>query len=330
MNTVEQAPWVVALIAFVSVALATIAVASLLESVRILMRERQMRRELRRLSERTLGATPEPDSLLRTRGKGLPPWLKPMLARVPRLGDLQYFLEQSGTALSMASFLALSMGAAIAGGFAFTAAGRSFDVALVAAMLGATVPYLVLARRRRKRMLAFEAHLPEAIDLLTRSIRAGHGVSTGLGMVAEEAAEPVASEFRQVFEELRYGLPLEESLRSMCDRMVLPDVRMFSTALLIQRDVGGNLAEILEKLSEVIRERFIFRRQLRTHTAQGRMTGFFLGIAPLVAGLGLFLINPDYMRPLIDEPMGRMMLAAAAFLQLLGFVVIRRLTDVEF
>ncbi len=329
MNTVQQPSWVLALAAFASVALATIAIAALVEAGRVLMRERQMRNELKRLGERSLDGTPAANTLLRAKGKGLPPWLQPALARVPRLGDLQSFLERSGTGLTIAPFLAITVGAAIALGFAFTVTGRGIEVGLVAAAIGASLPYFWLARRGRKRMAAFEAHLPEAIDLLTRSIRAGHGVSTGLGMVAEEAAEPVASEFRQIFEELRYGLPLDESLNSMCDRVTLPDVRIFATALLIQRDVGGNLAEILEKLSSVIRERFTFRRQLRTHTAQGRMTGMFLGAAPVIAGLGLFLINPDYMRPLIEEPMGRLMLAAAIALQAMGYMVIRRLTDVE-
>ncbi|MEZ4415825.1 MAG: type II secretion system F family protein [Gemmatimonadota bacterium] len=331
MSTVARAPWLTALIAFVTMALATFAIAFLIEALRLLAHRRLVQRELQRLAQRGAdGAAPRATSLLRTQGKGLPPWLKPLLARVPRLQDLHHFLEQSGAALGLGAFLALSLGTAVAVGFALTALGLGLEGAAPAAATGAALPYLWLVRKRRKRMNAFEAHFPEAIDLLTRSIRAGHGVSTGLGMVAEEAAEPVAGEFRQVFEELRYGLPLDEALKSLSDRVSLPDVRIFATALLIQRDVGGNLAEILDKLSEVIRERFTFRRQLRTHTAQGRMTGIVLGAAPFVAGGGMFLLNPDYMRPLFEEPFGRLLLSFALGMQVIGFFVIRRITDVEF
>lgn len=327
MGTVEMTPELKALLAFLTVAFATFAVAMLLESFRMLLHKRTVRLELQRLAERREGGPQT--SLLRAQRKGLPAWLKPALARVPRLADLQHFLEQSGTNLGLPAFLALTAGSAVAGGFSLLALGLGTPAAGTGAAVGAALPYLWFLRRRRRRLAAFEAHFPEAIDLLTRSIRAGHGVSTGLGMVAEEAAEPVAGEFRQVFEELRYGLPLDEALKSMSDRVSLPDVRIFATALLIQRDVGGNLAEILDKLSEVIRERFTFRRQLRTHTAQGRMTGLVLGFAPFVAGAGMFLLNPDYMRPLFEEPIGRMLLGFAIGMQCLGFILIRRITTVE-
>jgi tight adherence protein B len=269
-------------------------------------------------------------SLLRGADKRAPDWLEGALQRIPRASDLQSFLEQAGTTIGVFSFLVFSMGYASAFGFLATAAGGSLLTSGFVAVIGAALPYLFFARKRRKRMEKFEEHLPDAIDLLGRAIRAGHALSTGLGMVAEEAEEPVASEFRQVFEEQKYGLPIGESFQSLTDRITLPDLQIFTTAVLIQRDVGGNLAEILDKLSYVIRERFKFRRQLRTHTAQGRLTGIILGVAPIVAGVGMFVLNPEYMMPLLTKPAGRMLLMAAVGLQLFGFLVIRRITDVEF
>ena len=200
---------------------------------------------------------------------------------------------------------------------------------LAGAVAGALLPYWYVSQQRKKRFKRFEEHFPEAIDLLGRAIRAGHAFSTGLGVVADESPEPVAGEFRQVYEEQKFGLPLADSLYALADRVSLLDVRIFVTAVLIQLESGGNLAEILDNLSHIIRERFRFRRQLRVHTAHGRMTGMVLGFAPIVAGLGMYALNPEYMRVLFEEPLGRMMLATAALLQLLGYFALRRIMDIE-
>jgi tight adherence protein B len=178
-------------------------------------------------------------------------------------------------------------------------------------------------------MHKFEEQLPEAIDLLGRAIRAGHPLSSGLDMVARETAKPVAEEFQRTFEEQRFGLPLEDSLLAMADRVTLVDVRILVTAILIQRNVGGNLAEILDNIAYTIRERFKIRRQLRVYTAQGRMAGYVLAVLPITVGTIIFFLNPDYMMTLFRDPIGKLAVYSAAILQTSGYLWIRKIVNIE-
>jgi tight adherence protein B len=162
-----------------------------------------------------------------------------------------------------------------------------------------------------------------------RAIRAGHPLSSGLKMVADEAAEPISGEFRRIFEEQRFGMPFDDTMLGLADRVPMVDTRILVTAILIQREVGGNLAEVLDKIASVIRERFQIRRQLRTYTAQGRMSGYVLGGLPIAVGFALFAINPDYIGTLFREPIGHLMLGAAAVLQVTGYMWIRKITNIE-
>ena len=328
---VELPGWVIAVATFATSIFAFIAVAAMAEALHVVRHQRRIDKELTRLKLRSRGGLADAvNPLLRDGpGKG-PTWLQPILNRLPRVDDFANLLEQADSRMTVGAFLLFSIGCATSFALALTTLGSGPLVVGVGTSVGLLIPFFLINRQRKKRILAFEEHFPNAIDLLSRAIRAGHALSTGLDMVAEEAAEPVAGEFRQVFEEQKYGLPLEESLVAMTDRIALPDVRIFATAITIQRDVGGNLAEILDKLSDVIRERFSFRRQLRTYTAQGRLTGVILALAPIVAGVGMLMLNPEYMSPMLVEPAGRLMLVAAAGLQLIGFVAIRRITDIDY
>jgi tight adherence protein B len=202
-------------------------------------------------------------------------------------------------------------------------------IGIAAAAFGATLPYIYVRRRKTKRLEAFEEHFPEAIDLLGRAIRAGHAFSTGLQMVGDEAAEPLAGEFRRVFEEQKFGLAIEDSLLALADRIDLVDMRIFVTALLVQREVGGNLAEILDKISHTIRERFTIQRQVRVYTAQGRFTGYLLSVLPFGVGFLIWLLNQEYMMILFRDPAGRLMITAAAMLWIVGFFTIRKIIHIE-
>jgi tight adherence protein B len=191
------------------------------------------------------------------------------------------------------------------------------------------LPSMYVRRRRTKRFNAFEEFLPESIDLVGRALRAGHPLSAGFKMAADDGPEPVAGEFRRVFEEQRFGLPLQDSLLSMADRVNLVDVRILVTAILIQREVGGNLAEILDNLSSVVRARFTIRRQIRVFTAQGRMTGYLLSALPLIIFSILYTLNPEYMSILFTDPIGKILVAVAVSMQLLGFLWIRKIIKIE-
>src|SRR6185295_6094481 len=175
----------------------------------------------------------------------------------------------------------------------------------------------------------FEELFPEALDLLSRALRAGHAFQTALGMVADEVKAPVGPEFKKTFEQQNYGLPLRDSLLQLTERVPILDVRFFATAVLIQRETGGNLAEILDNLGHVVRERFKIRRQVRVHTAHGRFTALVLLSLPAALGVALTFLNPEHMHVLFTEPIGRMMLMVAMVMQAIGFVWIRQVIKIE-
>jgi len=203
-------------------------------------------------------------------------------------------------------------------------------VALCAGVLTPIVPYAYLRYAARRRLNAFEELFPEALDLMARALRGGHTLTTALAMVAEELADPVKSEFRALYEQNNYGLPLAQVLRALAARIPLMDVRFFVTAVITQRETGGNLAEVLDNLSTVTRDRFRVRRQIRVLTAQGRMTGWILAVFPAVLVVVLFVFNPVQMRAFVADPAGRRMLEIAFVLQLIGSLAIRRIVHVEF
>ncbi len=330
MNTLQNSPLAIGLVAFVAVALGVVSLVLLWEGVRQWSRQRRIGRELRKLSgQGSSSGSGRRDSLLREVADAGPAWLEPLALRLPHRHDLVHFLAQADVGWSVGTFLMLTVGLAAAVGLALLVSVGGWLPPLLGAVVGALMPYQFVARKRKQRFARFEEYFPEAIDLLGRAIRAGHAFSTGLRVVAEESPEPISTEFRQVYEEQKFGLPLSESLLALSDRMALLDVRIFVTAVLIQVESGGNLAEILDNLAYIIRERFRFRRQLRVHTAHGRMTGWVLASAPFVAGAGMFMLNPEYMRVLFEEPLGRLMLVMAAGLQIVGFVSIRRIMDVD-
>jgi len=238
-------------------------------------------------------------------------------------------MEQAGMKGHLPLFLMSTIGLTVALGLAVLALTRLWPAAIVAAFVGAFLPYMVVRWRRTKRLYAFEELLPEAIDLLGRAIRAGHPLSAGLKMVADETTEPIASEFRRTHEENRFGLPFEDALLAMADRVSIVDVRILTTAILIQREVGGNLAEVLDNLANVIRVRFTIRRQLRVYTAQGRFSGYVLGILPVAVGTAIYHLNPSYTKLLFTDPYGKLMLLTAVIFQIIGFLWIRKIVDIE-
>lgn len=331
MQEFFSSTWGVALSIFAVVVLAAVSVALLWEGIRGFRRQLAVNRKLDELSDRSPAAADERGaSLLQQEQSSELAWLEPVLLRLPHRHDIKHLLDQSDSSWSVGTFLMLSGGVAAAAGLSATVLTGNWIVPAVAFVAGALAPYGYLRRKRTKRQLAFEEHFPDAIDLLGRSIRAGHAFTTGVQVIAEESPSPVSDEFRQVFEEQKFGLALRDSLLGLSDRVPSVDVRMFVTSVMIQRESGGNLAENLDNLASIIRQRFKFKRELRTQTAQGRMTGYVLALAPVVAGIGMWAINRPYMELLWTEDMGRVMLGVAVGMQIVGFFVIRRIVDIEF
>ncbi len=209
------------------------------------------------------------------------------------------------------------------------ATGYVFVGLLLGAPLAA-IPVSFLSFKRQRRTLKFEELFPEAIDLLSRALRAGHAFTTALGMVAEEMPQPIAGEFRLLYDRQNFGLPLPEAMREFAERVPLLDARFFVIAVLTQRESGGNLSEILDNLASVIRDRFKVRREVRTKSAHGRMTGWVLVAMPPALALILLMISPEYLRPLVEEPAGVRMVITGIGLQILGTVIIRRIVRIDF
>jgi tight adherence protein B len=208
-------------------------------------------------------------------------------------------------------------------------AGGSLVFGWAGAILGFFVPYAYASHMRSKRFQRFEEKFPEAIDTLSRAVRAGHAFTTALEMIGAEVAEPVAGEFRQLFEEQKFGLPVRDALLNLAERIPLVDVKFFVTAVMLQRETGGNLAEILDNLSYVIRERFKILRQVRVHTAQGRLTMMLLMALPPAIVVIMLSINPGFIRPLFTDPLGHALIVGGISLQTMGYFVIRRIIRIQ-
>jgi tight adherence protein B len=320
--------WVPALVAFLAVALGTVSLVFLWEWFQENQRKRNMMDQLRSLANQPLAAAGQSTSVFRA-AVMQSPWLRPIVSRVPQLQDAQFLLQQAGLSWTLQTLFILSIGMAVCLGSVTLIVTRSVPVAALATVLGAIMPTSYVRRKRTKRLNAFEEFLPEAIDLVGRALRAGHPLSAGFKMAADDGPEPVASEFRRVFEEQRFGLPLQDCLLSLADRINLVDVRILVTAILIQREVGGNLAEILDNLAAVVRARFTIRRQIRVYTAQGRMTGYLLSVLPLIIFVILYMLNPEYMSILFTDPIGKILVVVAITMQLLGFLWIRKIIKIE-
>ena len=248
------------------------------------------------------------------------------LSWTPRV---QSFITQAGLKTKAGKILLLS---AVIGLAAYIVADHFLGYAIVAGVIGllaTTFPLMVVAWRRKRRMRKFEERFPEALDLLGRAVRAGHAFTTGLEIVSKESAEPVAGEFRACFEEQNFGLPMRDALLNMAERIPLVDVRFFVTALLVQKETGGNLAEILDELARVIRDRFRIYREVQVKTAQGRLTAVILIALPIFMLIALEMVNPSYVRVLFNDPLGPTLLGVAAVMQLIGSIVIWRIVHIE-
>jgi tight adherence protein B len=292
---------------------------------------RRMQQRLRDVSSAAPdapGDAAEP-TVVKQKDKGPLPGVDRLVAGT-RLGSrLSKLIEQSGVRTSPSAMAVISIGVAAAVAFLSMIFVRQPFAPIVAGLIGVMVPTLFLMQRRSARLKKFEEQFPEALDLLSRAIRAGHAFQTAMSMVASELKEPVGPEFKKTFDQQNFGLPLRDSLNELALRINILDVRFFVTAVLIQRESGGNLAEILDNLAHVVRERFKIRRQVRVHTAHGRFTGYVLLALPGALGTALSFINPEHMHMLFNEHMGQMMLMGAIVMQTIGFIWIRQVIKIE-
>ena len=268
-------------------------------------------------------------ALLKTREEGPLPALDRALGSTDRGTAFTHWIEQTGVKTTPSAVILMALASALMVGLLVSFAIRAFWGIPVGAALGFAVPFFILNVKRVRRLRKFEELFPEALDLIARALKAGHAFATGLKMVADEMPVPVGPEFRKTFDEQNFGLPLKDALENLTHRVPNLDVRFFATAVLIQRETGGNLSEILENLAHVVRERFKILRQVRVYTAHGRLTGYVLLALPAFLCIALSFINPDHMNLLFRERMGQQLLMAAAVMQFVGYVWIRQVVKIE-
>ncbi len=257
------------------------------------------------------------------------PQLNRLLQRWSWSRGLRGYLAQAGWKIKPGKLLLMSLVLCF-GSYVITAEFvKSVAIAALVGIACGAIPFLIASVRRHRRLRAFQKSFPEAIDLLVRAVRAGHAFTTGLEMIANELPAPISEEFRITFDEHNFGLPLRDALWNMAERVPLIDVRFFVSALLIQKETGGNLAEILDNLAHVIRERFKILGELRVRTAQGRLTALILIALPPSLLAFLSSTNPEYVRVLWTDPLGIKLLIGAVVLQVVGSFILWKIVNIE-
>jgi len=317
----------IALLVFIVVALAAFAAGSLID---------QRNARARLIKDRLATVEKEPErepneelALLRDEQLSKIPALDILLRRSARVSAIQEALLQAGMKFRAGNFLMLCVLCGTLAGLAAVLYTKNPAIAWAALVIGGVLPYSVVSYRRQKRFEKFEELFPEAIDTLARAVRAGHAFTTALEMISNEIAEPLASEFRKLYEEQKFGMPVRDALMNLTERVPLVDIKFFVTAVMLQRETGGNLAEILDNLSYVIRERFKIQRQVRVHTAQGRLTvALLMAMPPAVVAI-LAVFSPDFVKPLFYDPIGHALLVVSIALQTTGYFVIRKIIKIQ-
>jgi len=246
-----------------------------------------------------------------------------------RFRNLSLLFEQADTSLTPAKFFAISAGMGVAGSIAGAATGINPAVIPAFTLLAGSLPLIWLVMRRRRRLRKFAKQLPDALELIARALRAGHSLAAGFNLVADEMSAPIGVEFQRCYEEQNLGIPLDDALRSFTDRVPNLDLKFFATAVILQRQTGGDLAEILDKIGELVRERFRIWGQVQALTGEGRLSGIVLLALPPVLFATVWYLNPEYVMVLFTDPMGKKMLAGGVVMQILGALVIRKIVNIK-
>jgi tight adherence protein B len=257
------------------------------------------------------------------------PALSRLLMRVRVATSLRRMLDQADLHITVSRLVMLAALAGLLAAVAVSMLTISKLLVVTAGVVAASVPFLHVAYKRKKRLNKFLEHLPEALELMSRALQAGHAFAESLHMVSTEMPEPVATEFRKTYEEQNLGLSLKLALENLAERVPLLDLRFCITAIMIQRETGGNLAEILEKVAHTIRERFRILEDLNTLTTSSRMSAWILCGLPVFVAVAVTVMNPDYMSVLWRDPRGHNLLFAAGFMQVMGMLIIRKMLNIK-
>ncbi len=289
---------------------------------------KQLARKRLRAYSSTRATNEEPDITRKTLLSEIP-WLNRLLLKLQWTEKVNRFLEQANVGFPIGVFLLLSLALGAVGFIAgFRIFGNFLMAILIGVLLGA-IPYLYVSRKRAHRMKKFQRQLPEVLDLIARALKAGHAFSGGLKMVSEEFDDPAGPEFGKTLDEINFGVHTNDALKNLSQRVDCPDLKFFVISVIIQRETGGNLAEILENIARLIRERFKLLGNIRTLSAEGRLSAAVLVAIPFVAATALSLLNPGYVNILFTDPIGKVMVGVALGMMVLGILTIRRLIEIK-
>lgn len=267
--------------------------------------------------------------ILRQRKMSDLPWLQDLLASMTNLGGLEKLLQQANSQLSIGVFFLLS-GVLGGGGMLIAVLKDSGLLPTIGlSVIGLALPLLYIKRKRTQRFKEFERQLPEALDLMARALRAGHAFSVGMKMIGDEFPDPIGPEFNRTVEEISFGIDVPKAMANLNDRVISTDLKFFVTALVVQRETGGNLAEIIEAISRLIRQRFELLGRVKALSAEGRMSGIILFLMPIVMAGVLWVMNEPYMRILVEDELGRIMALGSGLLMLVGAYVMKNMCDIK-
>ncbi|HET6350268.1 MAG TPA: type II secretion system F family protein [Candidatus Krumholzibacteria bacterium] len=257
------------------------------------------------------------------------PWMNRLLKGASWARRLDMLLVQADVKMRVGAFVMLTCALGIGSALIVDAALKRPYVAAGAGVFMALIPLFVIRHKKQARTLKFEEQFPDALDMLTSALRAGLALTAAIQVVADEAPDPVGKEFRVLFEENRLGVDMKHAVRMMAERVDSTEARLFATALILQRETGGNLAEVLDGTAAVIRDRFRILRDVRTLTAQARLSGGILMLLPLAMAGIIMVLAPDYLRGLAKDPVGHYLIPMALTMQVVGFVIMRRIVDIK-
>jgi len=286
----------------------------------------ELRKRLRKMAiEREFGLPP--DIRLEIMGEMTP--LDKALYKLPFIRKLHASLDKAGLKMDVKLFILMLLFIAGAGFVIGAALQRGIIPALLVMLFFLAIPFIFLHFKKQQRIVQFTNQFANALDMMSRSLKAGHSLASAIQLIGTEMAEPVAGLFRSVYEEQTYGLSLRDAFSNMIERMDTPDLRFFVTAVSIYREIGGNLSEILERLAHTIRERIKIKRQVRVYTAQARLSGYILAAMPVVVAVLAYFFANDYIMELFKVKIGIMFVVGAVVLQVIGFFVIRRIINIR-
>jgi tight adherence protein B len=287
---------------------------------------REIRKRLRVLSKDEARI---PDILKKNVVVGVP-FINSILISMPGVNRFRRLWEQANARYSMGWFLLLMASLALAGYGGCSLFTGTYVIPAATAVVAGGIPLLYLRFRKKKRIAKFKRQLPEGLDLIARALKAGHAFTSGMSLVAEEFDDPLGPEFDKTLDEINFGVSLQDALKSLAGRIDCPDLKYFVVSVILQRETGGNLAEIIETIARLIRERFRLEGKIKTLTAEGRLSALILSVLPFAIVFVLLLINPEYMSSLFTEPMGRIMAGIAILMMLFGILVMRRMARMKF